>query len=124
MFSVVVDSRRGRLQVSELDKFRRKLGVGRVSLGSLSESVRLLDPEPQKRIAEELAHELPEPGASKFDSIDQTITAVDDSVINTAVNVARPAWLPKFRRPGPGICTLLFTLCVAKVGRRNRIVRA
>ncbi len=95
LFSPVVDSLRGLQQVSELDKVRRKLGVGRASLGSLSESVTLFDPEPLKQIAEELAHDLPGPGASKFDSIDQTITAVDGSVVNTVVNVARLSWLPK-----------------------------
>ena len=95
LFSPIVDSLRGLQQASELDKVRRKLGVGRASLGSLSESVTLFDPEPLKEIAAELSHQLPGPGPSKFDSIDQTITAVDGSVINTVVHVARLAWLPK-----------------------------
>jgi len=95
LFSPVVDSLRGLQQASELDKVRRKFGVGRSSLGSLSESVRLFDPEPLKAIAQELSHRLPGPQASKFDSIDQTITAVDGSVINTVVHVARLSWLPK-----------------------------
>lgn len=95
LFSPVVDSLRGLQQASELDKVRKKFGVGRASLGSLSESVTLFDPEPLKDIARELSHQLPGPGSSKFDSVDQTITAVDGSVINTVVHVARLAWLPK-----------------------------
>lgn len=95
LFSPVVDSLRGLQQASKLDKVRKKFGVERTSLGSLSESVRLFDPEPLKQIAEELSHHLPGPTASQFDSIGQTITAVDGSVINTVVHVARLAWLPK-----------------------------
>lgn len=95
LFSPVVDSLRGLQQASEFDKVRKKFGIGRASLGSLSESVTLFDPEPLKEITAELSHQLPGPGSPKFDSIEQTITAVDSSVINTMVHVARLAWLPK-----------------------------
>jgi hypothetical protein len=95
LFSPVVDSLRGLQQASELDIVRRKFGVGRSSLGSLSESATLFDPEPLAAIAQELSHRLPGPQASKFDSMGQTITAVDGSVINTVGHVARLAWLPK-----------------------------
>ena len=44
---------------SDLDKVRKKFGVGRASLGSLSESVAIFDPEPLKQIASELSHQLP-----------------------------------------------------------------
>lgn len=95
LFSPIVDSLRGLQQVSELDKVRRKLGIGRASLGSLSESVSVFDPEKLKQIAEELSHQLPQQNSRGFGQIDQTITAVDGSVINTVVKVARLAWLPK-----------------------------
>jgi hypothetical protein len=78
-----------------LDKVRKKLGVGRSSLGSLSESVTIFDPEPLKQMAAELAHEIPSAGAGKFDAVGQQITAVDGSVIDTVVRVAQLAWLPK-----------------------------
>lgn len=74
---------------------RKKLGVGRCSLGSLSESVSVFDPEPLQQIAAELAHEVPSAGAGKFDAVGQQLTPVDGSVIDTVVRVAQLAWLPK-----------------------------
>lgn len=61
MFSPILTSLRALQQASELDKVRKKLGVGRASLGSLSESVSIFDPEPLKEIAAELAAQLPDP---------------------------------------------------------------
>ena len=95
LFSPLVDSLRGLQQASELDKVRKKFGVGRASLGSLSESVTIFDPEPLKQIASELAHEIPHANAGRFDAVGQELTAVDGSVINTVLRVARLAWLPK-----------------------------
>lgn len=95
LFSPLVDSLRGLQQASELDKVRKKFGVGRSSLGSLSESVTIFDPEPLQAIAEELSHQLPSPDSDRFDVVGQQLTAVDGSVINTVVRVAKLAWLPK-----------------------------
>jgi len=95
MFSPILTSMRALQQASELDKVRKKLGVGRASLGSLSESVSVFDPEPLKQIAAELADQIPQPGQGRFDSIGKTMTAVDGSVVDTIVRVARLAWLPK-----------------------------
>ena len=98
MFSPIVTSMRALQQASELDQVRRKLGVGRASLGSLSESVRVFDPEPLKQIAAELADQIPQPNQGRFDSIGKTMTAVDGSVMDTIVRVARLAWLPSSRQ--------------------------
>lgn len=95
LFSPLVDSLRGLQQASELDKVRKKFGVGRSSLGSLSESVAIFDPEPLKAIVAELSDQLPTVQAGRFDAVGQQITAVDGSVINTVVRVARLAWIPK-----------------------------
>jgi IS4 transposase len=95
LFSPLVDSLRGLQQASELDKVRKKFGVARSSLGSLSESVTIFDPEPLKAIAQELSRELPTTGPNRFDAVGQQLTAVDGSVINTVVRVAKLAWLPK-----------------------------
>lgn len=95
LFSPLVDSLRGLQQASELDKVRQKFGVGRASLGSLSESVTIFDPEPLKQIAAELSQQVPGPQSSPFDAVAQPIVAVDGSVIDTVVQVARLAWLPK-----------------------------
>lgn len=95
LFSPIVDSLRGLQQASQLDKVRKKLGVGRSSLGSLSESVTIFDPELLKQIAAELADQVPGPPSSAFDAVGQQITAVDGSVVDTVVHVARLSWLPK-----------------------------
>jgi IS4 transposase len=95
LFSPLVDSLRGLQQASTLDKVRKKFGVGRSSLGSLSESVTVFDPEPLKQIAEELSHQLPMANSSEFDAVGQPIVAVDGSVVDTVVQVARLSWLPK-----------------------------
>ena len=95
LFSPLVDSLRGLQQASELDKVRKKFGVGRSSLGSLSESVTIFDPQPLRAIAEELSHQLPTASPDRFDAVGQQLTAVDGSVINTVVRVAQLAWLPK-----------------------------
>jgi len=95
LFSPLVDSLRGLQQASELDKVRKKFGVGRSSLGSLSESVTIFDPEPLKAIAQELSHQLPPTRPHRFDAVGQQLTAVDGTVIKTVVRVAKLAWLPK-----------------------------
>jgi hypothetical protein len=95
MFSPILTSMRALQQASELDKVQKKLGVGRTSFGSFSESVSVFDPEPLKQIAAELADQIPQPGQGRFDSIGKTMTAVDGSVVDTIVRVARLAWLPK-----------------------------
>jgi IS4 transposase len=97
LFSPLVDSLRGLQQASTLDKVRKKFGVGRSSLGSLSESVTIFDPELLKQIAAELSHQLPQTKSSGFDAVGQPIVAVDGSVVDTVVQVAKLSWLPKAR---------------------------
>ncbi|WP_143544096.1 IS4 family transposase, partial [Rhodopirellula sp. MGV] len=94
MFNPVVDSLRGLQQVSTLKQIQKKLGVGRASLGSLSESVSIFDPEPLKAIAASLATQIPKADPSKFDAFAHQLTAVDGSVFKTAVRVASLSWLP------------------------------
>lgn len=91
----IIDSLRGLQQASQLDKVRKRLGVGRASLGSLSESVTIFDPEPLARIAEELSEKLPHRTPQQFQAIDKKITAVDGSVFKVLAQIGRLAWLPK-----------------------------
>ena len=95
MFNPIITSLRGLQQASELNNVRRKLGVGRASLGSLSESVQVFDPEPLRRIAEELATQIPQPAPGDFSAVTKTITAVDGCIFDTVARVARLAWVPK-----------------------------
>jgi Transposase DDE domain len=57
-FNPAMQSVRGLQQASELKNVQKKLGVGRVSLGSLSESSRVFDPELLVPLVEELLAEL------------------------------------------------------------------
>jgi hypothetical protein len=74
---------------------RKNFGVGRASLGSLSEGVAVFDPEPLKEISQELFEQLPDVSAGRFDVVGQKLTAVDGSVVETLARVARLSWLPK-----------------------------
>lgn len=94
LFNPILSSLRGLQQASELAAVQKKFGVGRASLGSLSESVTIFDPEPLKRIAASLATEVPSADPSRFDVIGKQLTAVDGSVFRTAVRVASLSWLP------------------------------
>jgi Transposase DDE domain len=94
MFNPVIDSLRGMQQASELDVVRKRLGVGRASLGSLSESVTVFDPEPLAKIAQELGDRLPTRTPEQFQSIDKKITAVDGSVFKILAQVGKLAWVP------------------------------
>jgi hypothetical protein len=94
LFNPVLTSLRGLQQASELEQVQKKFDVGRASLGSLSESVTIFDPEPLKQIAATLATEVPSADPSRFDVIGKQLTAVDGSVFKTAVRVGSLAWLP------------------------------
>lgn len=94
IFNPVIDSMRGMQQASELDIVRKRLGVGRASLGSLSESVTVFDPEPLAQIAAELGDKLPDRSPEKFKNINKKITAVDGSVFKILAQVGRLAWVP------------------------------
>lgn len=95
LYNPVIDSLRGLHRTSELPEMRKRLGVGRASLGSLSESVTIFDPEPLGELAEELSRKLPDRTPEKFDVIDKKITAVDGSVFRVLTQIAELAWLPK-----------------------------
>lgn len=94
-YSPAIDSLRGLQQATEFDKVRKRLGVGRASLGSLSESVSVFAPQPLAEIAKELADKIPDRTPEKFKSVNKKITAVDGSVFRILAQVGRLAWLPK-----------------------------
>jgi len=95
LFNPAIRTLRGLQRTAEFGKVRKLMGVNRTSLGSLSESVRIFDPEQLKELATELSHRLPSARASNFDALQQQLTAVDGSVVNTVIRVARLSWTPK-----------------------------
>jgi len=60
LFNPLIKSLRGLQRTSDMAKVRKRLGVSRSLLGSLSESVAIFDPEPLTQIAVERAHKLPD----------------------------------------------------------------
>jgi len=95
LFNPLIKSLRGLQRTSDMAKVRKRLGVSRSSLGSLSESVAIFDPEPLAQIAAELAHTLPDVRQGRFDVVRQQLTAVDGSVVTTLARVAGLCWTPK-----------------------------
>jgi hypothetical protein len=94
MFSPVVDSLRSIQRVSELRKVQRLLGCGRASLGSLSESVRVFDPELLQDIISELAADLqPHARDPRLAELRRTITLVDGTLLPALTRVAEAMWL-------------------------------
>jgi len=105
LYSPLVDSLRGLQQASTLRKIQSKFGISKTSLGSLSESVTIFDPEPLKQIARELGDRLPVvqnrklskgDQASKLDqlsAVGKTITAVDGTIVKILARIAQLAWI-------------------------------
>lgn len=94
MFNPVLDSLRGMQQASDLKVVQKRLGVPRASLGSLSESATIFDPEPLAGIAQELAENLPARTPERFAQVDKKITAVDGSIFKVLAQIGRLAWIP------------------------------
>ncbi len=94
LFNPTLTSLRGIQQASQLKNVRKKLGLKRASLGSLSESVSVFDPQPLKEIANQLATQVPAGAGANFSQVNQTLTAVDGSVFDTVAKVAELAWIP------------------------------
>jgi hypothetical protein len=93
LFNPVVTSLRSLQQASELKKVQRKLGCKRASLGSLSESVAVFDPELLKRIIDELGSKLQPIQNVGRGHVKHTLTAVDGSVVKTLATITEAAYL-------------------------------
>jgi len=84
LFNPIVDSLRGLEQATKLQKVQQRLGVERMSLGSLSEAARLFDAEELKSIIEELGQELQPLGKDpRLADVRRTLTLVDGTLLNT-----------------------------------------
>jgi hypothetical protein len=82
MFNPVVKSLRGLQQASELKNVQKKLGCPRTSLGSLSESVSVFDPERLKEIIAELGAQLQPIGRDpRLKDVRDTAMLVDGTVL-------------------------------------------
>jgi len=95
LYNPIIDSLRGLQQASALSQVQKRLGVGRASLGSLSESVRVFDPDALAELAAELSAKLPERSPERFAAVQKRPTAVDGSVFKLLVQIGKLAWLPR-----------------------------
>lgn len=93
LFNPIVTSLRALQQASELKKVQRKLGCGRASLGSLSESTAVFDPEMLQNIVDELGHKLQPVQNIGRGHVEQRLTAVDGSVVKTLATIVEAAYL-------------------------------
>lgn len=94
-FNPVVKSIRGLQQASELKNVQKKLGCSRTSLGSLSESVTVFDPERLKEIIAELGGQLQPLGRDpRLKDVRDTITLVDSTLISILPHLTEASLKP------------------------------
>jgi hypothetical protein len=94
LFNPTVSSLRAIQQASELKKVQKKLGCSRASLGSLSESSHVFDPDLLKEIIAELGQQLQPVGADKrLASVKHTLTLVDGSLLSFLPEMAKASFL-------------------------------
>jgi hypothetical protein len=89
MFNPVVSSLRAITQASELKNVQKKLGCARASLGSLSESSRVFNPELLKDVIAELGEQLgPVAQDPRLSGVPHALTAVDGSLLSALPQLA------------------------------------
>lgn len=93
LFNPCLRSLRALQQASELKNVQRKLGCARTSLGSLSEATDVFDPERLREIIGELAAQTRPVRDVAGKEVQQLLTAVDGSVVQTLATVAQAAYL-------------------------------
>ena len=108
LFNPVVVSLRSLQQASELKKVQKKLGCARASLGSLSESSHVFEPELLQQIVGELGAQLePVAADTRLAEIRDTVTLVDGTLLKALPRITEAMWLTT--RTGakhtPGGCT-------------------
>jgi hypothetical protein len=98
LFNPLIDSMRVLQEAAAVEKIAEQLGVGRFSLGSFSESVRVFEPEKLKAVIAQLAQELRpvhnDPRLKQH--LDHALTIADGTVLNAISKVADAFWL-KFK---------------------------
>ncbi|HEY2585868.1 MAG TPA: IS4 family transposase [Tepidisphaeraceae bacterium] len=94
LFNPAVATLRLLQQASCIESVQRKLGCARTSLGSLSESPRVFDPDLLLGVIGELAKELKPLGRDpRLAEVKQVITLVDGSLLRALPQVAEAMWL-------------------------------
>jgi hypothetical protein len=93
-FNPAITSLRGLQEATGFDKVQKRLGIRRMSLGSMSESVRLFDPELLAGVFEELAAQAPpRPIDPRLEDLRQVLTAADGTVLRALPRMTWAVWL-------------------------------
>jgi Transposase DDE domain len=94
LFSPVELSLRRIIQISDVKKVKRKLGISRTSLGSFSESSHLFDPTHLEPIIAELAGQLPKVTSDpRLKDLRQVVTLVDGTLLRALPRISEAMWL-------------------------------
>jgi hypothetical protein len=94
LFNPIVVSLRALQQASELKKVQRLLRCSRASLGSLSESVHVFEPELLQEIIGELGKQLePLAGDLRLKDLRHTVTLVDGTLLKALPRIVEAMWL-------------------------------
>jgi hypothetical protein len=94
LFNPTLRSLRSLQQASELSKVQEKLGVGRFSLGSFSESSHVFDPDLLLPVLEELAGKLQPTGHDpRLKDLHHILTVVDGTILKALPRMAEAIWL-------------------------------
>jgi hypothetical protein len=95
LFNPIVKSLRGLQQASELANVQKRLGCPRTSLGSLSESVTVFDPERLKEIIAELGGQLQPLGRDpRLKDLRHTVTLVDGTLLSILPHLTEASLQP------------------------------
>jgi hypothetical protein len=93
-FNPAITSLRGLQEATGFDKVQKRLGIRRMSLGSMSESVRLFDPELLAGVFEELASQAPpRPMDPRLEDLRQVLTAAAGTVLRALPRMTWAVWL-------------------------------
>ena len=93
-FSPAMESLRDVQQASGFDKVKKALGIRRMSLGSMSESVRAFDPGLLRGVFEDLAERAPErPSDPRLKDLRQVLTVVDATLLAALPRMTWAVWL-------------------------------
>jgi hypothetical protein len=94
LFNPTIRSLRGIQQASKLQKVQEALGVRRTSLGSLSESAHVFDPDLLIPILRELAGRLRPVGCDpRLKEVRHILTVVDGTIVKALPRLAEAMWL-------------------------------
>ena len=93
-FNPAITSLRGLQRATGFRKVQKALGIRRMSLGSMSESVRVFDPDLLAHVFEPLAQAAPQRASDpRLKSLRQVLTVVDGTVLRALPRMTWAVWL-------------------------------